>query len=53
MKIRMLCALVFAVVIALCLLAAAGRSNDDPRNHESPGCKAVGDSPIADFFTAG
>lgn len=35
------------------LLAAAGRSNDDPRNHESPGCKGVGDSPIAHFFTAG
>ena len=40
MNIRMLCALIFAMVVALFLLAGAARSDEKQRRVVSPGCKA-------------
>ena len=53
MKIRILCALIFAMVMAFFLLVAVDRSNGGPRNNQSPGRKSDGDFGIArNFFAA-
>ena len=44
MKIRMLCALIFAMVVALFLLAGAARSDEEQRRTMIPGCKAAEES---------
>ena len=40
----MLCALIFAMVVALFLLAAAGRTKEDPRKDVNQGCKPAAES---------